>query len=44
MALTTVVAILGCYRSGSSLLAGVLHRLGVDMGSPFWGDYYERAL
>jgi len=43
MALTTVVAILGCYRSGSSLLAGVLHRLGVDMGSPFWGDYYEPA-
>jgi len=35
------LAILGCYRSGSSVLAGILEHLGIDMGAPYWGDYYE---
>ncbi len=35
------VAVLGLYRSGSSAAAGVLHRLGVEMGAPFWQDHYE---
>jgi hypothetical protein len=30
------IAILGLYNSGSTALAGMLHRLGVNMGSPFW--------
>ena len=37
------IAVIGLYRSGSTLAAGLLHRLGVDMGAPFWGDYYEPA-
>ncbi len=37
------VVVLGCYRSGSSLLAGMLHCLGVNLGPPFWGDFYEPA-
>lgn len=37
------IAILGLYRSGSSALAGVLHHLGVEMGAPFFGDYFESA-
>lgn len=35
------VAVIGTYRSGSSLIAGMLSQLGVDMGAPFWGDYFE---
>jgi hypothetical protein len=43
------VLVLGLYNSGSTALAGALHRLGVDMGAPFWstsdedspGNYYE---
>ena len=34
---------IGCYRSGSSLLAGTIHSLGVNMGVPFWGDHFEAA-
>lgn len=30
------IAILGLYNSGSTALAGALHRLGVHMGPPFW--------
>ncbi|HEY7158747.1 MAG TPA: hypothetical protein VH575_32685 [Gemmataceae bacterium] len=33
---TRRIAVLGLYNSGSTALAGVLHRLGVDMGAPFW--------
>lgn len=35
------IAMLGLYRSGSSAAAGALHHLGVDMGSPYFGDHYE---
>lgn len=35
------MAVIGLYRSGSTVAAGMLHHLGVDMGAPFWGDYYE---
>jgi hypothetical protein len=35
------IAVLGLYRSGSTAIAGALHRLGVAMGEPFWCDYYE---
>ena len=37
----TRIAVLGLYRSGSTVVAGVLHHLGVDMGAPFYGGYYE---
>ena len=30
------IAVLGLYNSGSTAIAGVLHRLGVNMGPPFW--------
>jgi hypothetical protein len=30
------IAVLGLYNSGSTALAGALHRLGVHMGAPFW--------
>lgn len=33
--------IIGTYRSGSSLLAEMLHGLGLDLGAPFHGDFYE---
>jgi len=39
----TPIAVVGLYRSGSSALAGVLHRLGVYMGSQFWGEHYEEV-
>ncbi|HTW36935.1 MAG TPA: hypothetical protein VMD49_00020 [Steroidobacteraceae bacterium] len=32
---------LGLYDSGSSALAGMLDRLGVNMAPPFWGEFYE---
>jgi len=35
------IAVLGLYRSGSTAVAGALHHLGVDMGAPFFFDYYE---
>jgi len=43
------IAVLGLYNSGSTALAGALHRLGVYMGSPYWyssddnakDNYYE---
>lgn len=31
----TCILVIGCYRSGTSAAAGVLHHLGVDMGSNF---------
>jgi len=42
-------AVLGLYNSGSTALAGMLHRLGANMGPPFWENsddnsavnYYE---
>ena len=37
------VAVLGTYRCGSTAVAGVLHHLGVELGKPFWQDYYESA-
>lgn len=40
---TERIVVTGLYRSGSTAIAGVLHRLGVDMGSPFFGDYYESS-
>jgi sulfotransferase family protein len=40
---TTRVAVLGLYRSGSTAVAGVLHHLGVDMGAPFFHNFYESA-
>ena len=41
MSRTTRTGVLGLYRSGSTAVAGVLQHLGVDMGAPFWGHYYE---
>lgn len=35
--------VLGCYRSGSSLLARMLHALCVNMGGPLWCDHFEAA-
>src|SRR5579859_5648840 len=35
------IAVLGLYNSGSTVLAGVLHRMGVDMGGPFWATSEE---
>jgi hypothetical protein len=35
------IAVLGLYRSGSTVVAGVLQHLGVDMGAPFFCEYYE---
>lgn len=35
------IAVIGLFNSGSTMIAGVLHRLGVNMGAPFWGAFYE---
>ena len=35
------VAVVGLYNSGSSAVAGMLHRLGVSMGPPFWNNSRE---
>lgn len=41
------VAILGLFNSGSTAVAGMLYRLGVNLGPPFWGgdsdpgNFYE---
>ena len=32
------IAILGLYNSGSTALAGMLFRMGVNMGPPYWAD------
>jgi hypothetical protein len=37
----TRVAVLGLYSSGSTAAAGCLRHLGVALGPPFWGNYYE---
>ena len=37
------IALLGLYNSGSTALAGALHRLGVHMGAPYWYSSDERA-
>ncbi len=37
------IAILGLYNSGSSAVAGMLHRLGVNMGPPFWPSNDPRS-
>lgn len=34
--LTPRIAVIGLYNSGSTVLAGMLYRLGVNMGPPFW--------
>jgi hypothetical protein len=39
----TRIAVLGVYRSGSTVVAGALHHLGVDMGPPFFEGFYESA-
>ena len=36
-------AILGLYNSGSTTLAGMLHRLGANMGPPFWANGDDRS-
>lgn len=36
MSRTRRIVVLGLYNSGSTALAGMLHRLGVNMGPPFW--------
>lgn len=38
---TPRVAVIGLYNSGSSAVAGMLHRLGVSMGPPFWNNSRE---
>lgn len=43
MGAATMIAVLGLYNSGSTALAGALHRLGVDMGAPFWRDSDDRS-
>ena len=41
------VAIVGLFNSGSTAVAGMLYRLGVNLGPPFWGgdsdpgNFYE---
>jgi len=35
------IVVSGLYRSGSTAIAGILHRLGVDMGAPFHANFYE---
>lgn len=41
--MTTRIAVLGLYRSGSSAAAGALHHLGVEMGAPYFEDHFESA-
>ena len=43
MPVTTRIVVLGLYNSGSTALAGSLHRLGVHMGSPFWYSSDDRS-
>ena len=37
------IAILGLYNSGSTALAGMLVRLGVNMGPPYWADSHPQS-
>ncbi|MCA9269019.1 MAG: hypothetical protein KDA41_11140, partial [Planctomycetales bacterium] len=37
------VAVLGLYNSGSTAVAGMLHRLGVNMGAPFWQENADNS-
>lgn len=37
------LAVVGLYNSGSTTVAGMLHRLGVNMGPPFWKTSGEDA-
>lgn len=37
------IAVIGTFRSGSSIVAAMLDRLGVDMGAPFFRDFFEPA-
>jgi hypothetical protein len=41
MGLRKRIAVLGLYNSGSTAVAGMLHALGVNMGPPFWAEFYE---
>lgn len=40
----TTVIILGMHRSGTSIIAGVLHTLGVYMGNKFIGAHWSNLL
>lgn len=35
------IAVIGLYNSGSTAIAGTLHRLGVNMGAPYHGNFFE---
>lgn len=35
------IAVLGLFNSGSTIIAGVLDKLGVNMGQPYWYNHYE---
>ena len=37
------VAVIGLYNSGSTGIAGMLHRLGVNMGPPFWASNNDNS-
>jgi len=39
--ITKRIAVVGLYNSGSTALAGMLHRMGVNMGAPFWTNSEE---
>lgn len=39
----TRIAVMGLYRSGSTAVAGAIHHLGVDLGAPFYHEYFESA-
>jgi len=35
------IAVIGLYNSGSTAIAGTLHHLGVNMGAPYHGNFFE---
>ena len=37
------LAIIGLYNSGSTILAGMLYRLGANMGAPFWSNSDDQS-
>jgi hypothetical protein len=39
--MATRIIVVGCYRSGSTAIASILHHLGVDMGMPFYKSHFE---
>src|SRR5580704_490293 len=41
MAARKRIVVLGLYNSGSTLLAGMFHAMGVNMGAPFWANSQE---